>query len=369
MKKKIYFVTGSRAEYGQFSFFLKQLNKEKKISLGIIVTGMHLYKKFGYTYKEIVKDKLNILKTIDIKTSQDKILTTSKSVSLGIKIFSEFLKDNRPDYICLPCDRSEMLAPAIVSYLLNIPVIHFYGGEISLGSQDDITRNIISQIASYHFVSNKIHKERIIRMGKDKKKIFNIGAMSLDNINLLNIINRKQIFKELSIPFTKKKIILVTFHPITTDSNSTKFELDALLEALNKFKDLYLIIFTKPNNDAGNKYIISKINLFCKNNSSCYFFDSLGQKNYFSLIKISNLIIGNSSSLLYEVPEFKKISINVGIRQEGRLCGKSVINVPGNKFLIYKTIKKYIDYKKINVYNPFKKYSPIKKALKILKNI
>jgi UDP-hydrolysing UDP-N-acetyl-D-glucosamine 2-epimerase len=368
MKKKIYFITGSRAEYGQFSFFLQELNKQKKISLGIIVTGMHLYKKFGYTYKEIVKDKLKILKKIDIKSSEDKVLTVSNSTALGINKFAKFFENNRPDFVCIPCDRFEMLSPAIAAHFLNIQVIHFYGGETSEGSQDNTTRNIISQIATYHFVSHAMHKKKIIQMGKNKKNIFNIGAISLNNIKLLKFFKRNQILKELNIPFSKKKVILVTFHPVTINTWSTKIELNALLDALSKFKDLFLIIFTMPNNDVGHKYIIDRINLFCKNNSDCYFFDSLGQKKYFSLIKISNLVIGNSSSLLYEVPAFKKISINVGIRQKNRLFGNSVINVQAKKDLIYKAIKKYIIYKK-NVYNPFKKSSSIKKALTIIKNI
>lgn len=368
MKKKFYFITGSRAEYGQFSFFLQELNKQKKISLGIIVTGMHLYKKFGYTYKEIVKDKLKILKKIDIKSSEDKVLTAPNSTALGINKFAKFFENNRPDFVCIPCDRFEMLSPAIAAHFLNIPVIHFYGGETSEGSQDDATRNIISQIATYHFVSHPIHKKKIIQMGKNEKNIFCIGAISLDNIKFLKLFKRNQILEELNIPFSKKKIILVTFHPVTINSWSTKIELKALLDALNKLKDLFLIIFTMPNNDVGHKYIIDRINLFCKNNSDCYFFDSLGQKKYFSLIKASNLIIGNSSSLLYEVPAFEKISINVGIRQKNRLFGNSVINVQAKKDLIYKAIKKYVIYKK-KVYNPFKKSSSIKKALTIIKNI
>jgi UDP-hydrolysing UDP-N-acetyl-D-glucosamine 2-epimerase len=368
MKKKIYFITGSRAEYGQFSFFLQELNKQKKISLGIIVTGMHLYKKFGYTYKEIVKDKLKILKKIDIKSSEDKVLTVPNSTALGINKFAKFFENNRPDFVCIPCDRFEMLSPAIAAHFLNIPVIHFYGGETSEGSQDNTTRNIISQVATYHFVSHPTCKKKIIQMGKNEKNIFCIGAISLDNIKFLKLIKRNQILEELNIPLSKKKIILVTFHPVTIDSSSTKIELDALLEALNKFKDLFLLIFTMPNNDTGHKYIINRINLFCKNNSNCFFFDSLGQKKYFSLIKISNLVVGNSSSLLYEVPAFEKMSINVGIRQKNRLFGNSVINVQAKKDLIYKAIKKYIIYKKM-VYNPFKKSSSIKNALTIIKNI
>jgi UDP-N-acetylglucosamine 2-epimerase (non-hydrolysing)/GDP/UDP-N,N'-diacetylbacillosamine 2-epimerase (hydrolysing) len=173
----------------------------------------------------------------------------------------------------------------------------------------------------------------------------------------------------LKIPINSKKIILVTFHPITIDSKSTKIEISALLDALEMFKNYFLIIFTMPNNDNGHQYIVNRINLFCKNNSNSYFFESLGQEKYFSLIKICNLVIGNSSSLLYEVPTFKKVSINIGIRQEGRLQGNSVVNVPAKKDLIYKSLKKYIGLKINNIYNPYQRFSSIKKVVKIINNI
>jgi UDP-hydrolysing UDP-N-acetyl-D-glucosamine 2-epimerase len=192
MKKKFYFITGSRSEYGQFSFFLKELKKQKNINLGVVVTGMHIYKKFGYTYEEIIKDGLKIVKKIDIQSSEDKVLTTPNSVALGIKKFSKLFQEKKPDFICIPGDRFEMLSPAIAAYFLNIPIIHFYGGETSKGSQDDITRNIISQIAKYHFVAHQNSKKKIIKMGKSEKDIFNIGALSQNNIKLLKILKKKK---------------------------------------------------------------------------------------------------------------------------------------------------------------------------------
>ena len=371
MKKKIFFVTGSRAEYGQFSHFIEKLSKIKSIDLKLIVTGMHLYKKYGSTYKDILQDGFKIYKKINIYSNVDNELTTPLAVSVGIKKFSVFFQKNRPDLLCLPCDRYEILAAGLAAHYLNIPIVHFFGGEKTLGSQDDINRDILSRLAQLNLVSNKLHLNVIKnKLQNCNSKTFVIGTLAFDKINNTKILPRSIVEKRLSVNL-KKKTILITYHPVTNFKSITKFELDNLLEALSLFKDIN-IIFTMPNNDYGNSYISNKIKKFCRKNKSQFkLFSSLGQELYYSLLKYINLAAGNSSSLLYEVPFFRKYSINIGIRQKGRNYGDSVINVKADKNYIFSIIRKFLEYKnreKNIFFNPYFKKNSTNKAIKIILN-
>ena len=199
-KKKILFVTGSRAEYGQFSFLLKKLQKLKKFNFKLIVTGSHLKKNFGNTYKEISKDKIKIYQKIKIHSYKDDLLSLQKSFSLGLKKFSILLNNFKPNLVILPGDRYEIFAFALSCFFNNIPIVHFYGGDTSLGSQDEFYRNSISAVSDYHFVSHKLHVKKLInKSGAVKKNIFNIGAISLDKIRYLKLYKKSQVEKILKI--------------------------------------------------------------------------------------------------------------------------------------------------------------------------
>ena len=195
-KKKIFFISGSRSEYGQFSLLLKKLSTTKKINFKLIITGMHLYEKFGKTYKEAIKDQIMIYKRIKIDSNVDNDFTIPNSFSLTVKKFTGFLIKEKPDLVILPGDRYEILAVAISCFFQNIPVVHFYGGDTSLGSQDEFFRNSISNIAKYHFVSHNLAKKKIIKKNDILKKfIFNYGALSLDNINKSQFFTKKIVEK------------------------------------------------------------------------------------------------------------------------------------------------------------------------------
>lgn len=373
-KKKIFFISGSRSEYGQFSLLLKKLSTTKKINFKLIITGMHLYEKFGKTYKEAIKDQIKIYKRIKIDSNVDNDFTIPNSFSLTVKKFTGFLIKEKPDLVILPGDRYEILAVAISCFFQNIPVVHFYGGDTSLGSQDEFFRNSISNIAKYHFVSHNLAKKKIIKKNDILKKfIFNYGALSLDNINKSQFFTKKIVEKKIDINLNFKTILL-TYHPITVDQKVNRKEIDILLKSLKKLKNIN-IVFTYPNNDKGHDYIINRIQNFCKTNSKKYkFYKSLGRKLYFSLIQYSKLIIGNSSSLLYEVPYLRRYSLNVGLRQKGRIFGNTVVNISSDRKDISNIIYKYL--KKDNpkhVTNPYYVKNSTKKILnklfKIIENI
>jgi len=364
--KKIVFITTSRAEFGQFSYFLKNLSNLKNINLKLLVSGSHLFNKFGNSLDEIVSSKLTIVKKIKIKNFKQVDFENIPLIFSKItKVFTLFLKKTKPDFIILPCDRFEILIFAIISYFMKIPIIHFYGGETSEGSIDNITRNQVSLMAKYHFVSHENHKKNLIKIGISEKNIFNIGALAYEKIRNTKILSLKQIENKLNIKL-KKPILLVTFHPVTL--RDTKVEFKELLIALNKLTN-FQIIFTGPNNDPGHKFIEAEIKKLCKNYpNNFYHFPHLGSELYYSLVKNSFLVMGNSSSLLYEVPYFKKVSINIGSRQLGRLFGSSIIHLEAKNNLIEKKIKN-IKIKNYKFTNPYYKKNSLRICLNFFKKI
>ena len=364
LSKKILFITSSRAEFGQFESFLKELSNQKNINLKLVVSGSHLFKKFGDSYQDIKNSGIGVTKLIKISEFQNVNFNKIPVIYFKIiKEFQKFLLNYKPDFIIIPCDRYEMLIFTLTAFIMKIPVIHFYGGEISKGAIDNTIRNQISLMSKYHFVSSVDHKKNLIKLGINEKDIFNIGALSLDRLKKINLFSIKSVEKKLKISLSKP-IILVTFHPVTLKNTVNEFK--ELIKALKKTKN-FNIIFTGPNNDPGHDKIENNIKKLCKlYPKKFYHYPHLGSEIYFSLIKLSKIIIGNSSSLLYEVPFFKKISLNIGDRQKGRLFGPSVFNIKAKSEIIYKKINN-IDKYKVSYFNPYFKINSSFKCIKIFK--
>ena len=362
-KKKIFFVTGSRAEFGQFEEFLKRLSRQKKWDLSLILTGSFLEKGFEQDLKDIVKSKLKIVKKIKLNIRKKNVSKNiPATVSGGIKKFSDFLSHAKPDYIILPCDRYELLCPAFAAFFLKIPIIHFYGGETSSGSFDETIRNQVSILSKYHFVSHKRHENKLTNFSIKKKNIFNVGSLALDEIKNFKLFSKKKLISSFK-NFFNTRTALVTFHPVT--NGNTEKEFVNVIDALEKTKNLN-VFFTGPNNDPDNQLILSKINLLVAKNPEKYFFQRhLGRKLYFSLVKNVDFNLGNSSSLLYEIPSFKKFSINIGNRQKNRTAGTSVLAIEAKSKNILKILKKKTNQKN-SFHNPYYKKNSIKRILEIL---
>lgn len=363
--KKLFFITGSRAEFGLFEYFLNKLSKQKNINFSLIVTGSFLEKGFEKDLQDIIKSKLKITKKIKLGFKSKNIFEkTPQDISLGIKKFTLFFKKKRPDYVMIPGDRYEMLGPAFAAFFLKIPIIHFYGGDTTIGSFDNIIRDQISLMSKYHFVSNKQHANKILNLGIKKNKIFIIGSLGLDKIKNEKFLKKNKI-KNIFKNFFLRKTALVTFHPVT--NGNTKLEFENLIKALDKTKNLN-VLFTGPNNDPENQIIISQIEFLIKKDPNKYFYcRHLGRNLYFSFVKNVDFNIGNSSSLLHEVPMFKKISINIGYRQKKRVSGTSVIHVKARSSSISKILnsKKKL---KLAFYNPYFKKNSVQNTIKIIKN-
>ena len=370
--KKICIVTGTRAEYGLLKNLMFNLNKEKKIKLYILVTGSHLSKKFGNTYKEILKDGFKISKQIKIKPNLDTPKGILQSISIGMKGFLKAYKQLRPDLIIILGDRYETFSAAIAAHYSRIPIAHLHGGEVTKGSTDDAIRHSITKMSHIHFVAAEKYKKRVIQLGENPKKVFNVGGLGVDNIKQTNFLSKHQLEKKLGINF-KKKNLIINFHPETLNKYATKKIFNELLSALRKKANQMCLIFTMPNSDLESEIVFKMTKKFVKKNSNFYSFKSLGSIKFLSCLKIVDGMIGNSSSGLLEMPTFKKGTINIGDRQKGRLMAKSIINVKANKNQIIRAIEilfsKKFQTKIKKSKNPYGNGGASKKILKIIKTI
>jgi GDP/UDP-N,N'-diacetylbacillosamine 2-epimerase (hydrolysing) len=369
---KISTVTGSRADFFILRNLILKIQKEKKIKNSLIVTGAHNSNLFGRTINDIKKDKIIIKSIVNLNIKSDKPNDIAKYLSIGIKKFSsQFLKD-RPQLLLVLGDRYEIYSAVIAAYINKIPIGHIYGGETTQGSLDDGIRHSISKLSNIHFVSTQKYLNRLKQLGENKKFIFNVGSMGVEAINSYKILKKEDLEKSLNIKFNKKNI-LATFHPETSKSKEVnRNNLNKFLNSLGKLRDTSIII-TMPGADHYYKMTLSLINKFSIKNQNVFFFKSLGHNYYYSLCRIVDFMIGNSSSGIIEMPSFKKGTINVGTRQLGRIQASSILNVNFNEYDILKAVKKIYSKKFINllkkVKNPYEKKNSSENILKILKNI
>lgn len=321
MSKKICVVTGTRAEYGLLSNLLNLIKTDHQLELQILVTGMHLSPEFGHTYKQIEEDGFRIDEKVEMLLSADTSTAVVKSMGLATIGFADALKRLEPDLLVILGDRFEMLAVAQSALIMGIPIAHIHGGECTFGAYDDAIRHSITKMASWHFTSTETYRQRVIQLGEHPSRVWNVGALGIDNIINLSLMNREEIFSELKLDLAKK-LFLITYHPETNGDSSG---IEVLLNVLKKYNHINLV-FTKSNADNGGRHINKKISDFVMNHHNAYLFDSLGQLRYLSTVKHAELVIGNSSSGLIEVPYLNTPSINIGKRQAGRERPNSVFD-------------------------------------------
>ena len=372
--RRICVVTGSRAEYGLLKNLLSQLKKDRSINLQLIVTGSHLSKFYGNTYKEIQKDGFNIDKKIfmPLKKNNTKI-DISRCTGKAISSFSNVYNNLKPDIVVILGDRFEIFAAVFSAMNANIQIAHIHGGEKTLGSVDEIMRHSITKMSTWHFVSTISYKKRVIQLGENPKNVFHVGGLAYESIKNFITLEKKAFEKKIKLKLNKNNF-LVTFHPETSDKSFSLEGFNNMLSSINKIKDS-TYIFTLSNADAESGKINKKIINFVKNNrSKSVYFSSMGQDLYYSALKNCNIVIGNSSSAIIEAPYFNTPSVNIGDRQKGRLSAKSIINTSTNKKSILDGIMSAIEINK-NIKNkkvfdnPYGKYKSSKKIITILKKI
>jgi len=327
VKRKICVVTGSRAEYGLLFWLMKEIQNDTELDLQIIVTGMHLSPEFGLTYKVIEEDGFIINEKVEMLLSSDTPVGIGKSIGLATIGFAEVLDKLKPDILVILGDRFEILAAAQAALVAKIPIAHIGGGDVTEGAFDEAIRHSITKMSHLHFVTNEASVRRVRQLGENPQHIYNVGSLGIDNIKKLKLLSRKDLEKKLCFKF-KRINLLVTFHPATLDMQEVSTQLSELFSALENFGSDVGIVFTKPNADTGGRVIIKMIDDFVLTHSNARAYLSMGQLMYLSAIKEFDVVVGNSSSGLYEVPSFKKPTVNIGDRQKGRMQASSVINCP-----------------------------------------
>lgn len=372
--RKICVITGTRAEFGLLQHTIKTIEEDKDLQLQLIATGMHLSPEFGLTYRDIEKAGFTIDKKIEILLSSDTPIGISKSMGLAMISFSEAFAELKPDIVLVLGDRFEIFSAVSAAMIARIPIAHCHGGEATEGLIDEAIRHSITKMSQIHFCATEIYKKRIIQLGETPNRIFNVGALGLENILKLKLLSKEAFEASINFKLDKKYAFLVTFHPVTLEKATSSEQIQQLLDALDKIEDCK-IIFTKANSDTDGRIVNQMIDEYIvRNASKAICFTSLGQLRYLSALQYVDAMIGNSSSGLLEAPSFKIPTINIGDRQRGRIMAESVIQCDSSSQDIEAAINKAIsiEFKKTlkTVENPYKgKETPSEEIVKVLKSI
>jgi len=355
--RKICVVTSTRAEYGIMSRLIEKINQDADLELQLVATGMHLSDKFGHTIDEITQP---IAKAIDIEIEKE----PAHSLALAIEKFSKAFKELTPDIVVILGDRYEILGVAQAAMLNNIPIAHIHGGETTEGAIDEAIRHSITKMSHLHFTSCEEYKKRVIQLGENPERVFNVGSLGVENIKTIPLMSKEELEESIDFKFNKHNL-LVTFHPVTLEGNS-KEQFTELLNALDELKETNIII-TSPNSDEGNEEIFNLIEDFKINHNNAKFYKSLGMKRYLSTLQYVDAVVGNSSSGIIEVPSFGIATVNIGNRQKGRIQASSVINCKPIKDNILDTIKKAVEGDFSNTKNPYDKENTSDNIMNVLK--
>lgn len=371
--RKICVITGSRAEYGLLSSLMSTIKADNdELLLQVIATNMHLSPEFGLTYKEIENDGFRIDKKVEMLLSSDTANATTKSVGLAMIGFADALEDLKPDLIVVLGDRFEILAAVSAALFYKIPVAHLHGGEITEGAYDDSIRHAITKMSHLHFTSTEEYRNRVIQLGEQPERVFNVGAIGVENIKTTSLLSKVQLEESIGFQLGDKSL-LVTFHPVTLEDSTAEKQCQNLLEALEGFPE-YRIIFTLPNSDTDGRIIMQQIQEFTqKYNDQSIAFTSLGKVRYLSALQYVSAVVGNSSSGIIEVPSFGIPTLNIGDRQKGRIAAESVVNCGNSKeqitdglhFIFSEQIKSVASRKQ----NPYDKEGTVNAICTVLKKI
>lgn len=321
--KKVCIVTAARSEYGLLRWVIDEVHKSNDLELHLVVTGSHLSKEQGYTYKTIEKDGYPIAEKIDINIDSSSQVSVCKSMAICQEKFADTLYALQPDVLVVLGDRYELLPICSTALMQNIPIAHIAGGEITEGAIDNQVRNAVTMIASIHFPNNESALMNIARIRGTDKNVFNVGEPCIENYCRLELKKRVEIAEEYGFDI-EKKWFLVTLHPETHLCFDANIDMaNNMLSILMKQTDCEVII-TGSNSDYGGALLNNLFKQISAEKSNFYFFSSLGQINYLSCMKESFCVIGNSSSGVIETPYLGVPTVNIGNRQLGRYISANV---------------------------------------------
>tara|TARA_B100000073_G_scaffold344416_2_gene351205 strand:- start:385 stop:1524 length:1140 start_codon:yes stop_codon:yes gene_type:complete len=365
---RILFVTGSRGEWGYIRPILRLIEKDPEIEYDLCVTNMHLLPDFGSSEDEIIKDGFEIKHRVFMSLDSYNHVSQVKSLGVFLTSMADILASNEYDFIMLAGDRGEQLMGAIAGAYTYIPVGHIQAGEVS-GNIDGAARHAIGKLAHVHFASNTDAEERLIKLAEEKFRVFNTGAPQVDEMVQTPLLDADYFIKKYNFDISKE-FFLVVQHPVTEEYDEAENQINTTFNVLEEYSQKKVIIL--PNNDAGSLAIQNVIKQ--RKTLDHVVFANLSRIEYLTLMRNSLLMIGNSSSGLLEAPTYNIPAVNIGRRQEGRVCGLNVIHTDFCEKKIKKAVEKALSHEFKNMliedgFNPYGDGNSSENILKIVKEI
>lgn len=322
--KTVCIVTATRAEYGILKPLIRRLFADARWNTKLVVTGTHLDEAFGYTVREIEADGFAIDRRIPIAESGDDGYAVSRMMANALVGFGAYFKETKPDLLILLGDRTEQLAIASAAMNERIAIAHLHGGELTQGAVDECVRHALTKMSYLHFAAAEVYRRRIIQMGESPKRVYNVGALGVENIQSEPLLSEQELEEQVHLP-ARRPYAVVTFHPVTLEADSAQAQAEELLAAMAGRQDLFFLI-TKANADAGGRRLNAFLEQQTRNYSNMMLVSSLGMKRYLSAVRYARFVLGNSSSGVIEAPALHVPTVNIGDRQQGRLMADSVIS-------------------------------------------
>ncbi len=323
--RKIAIATGTRADWGLLSGIAKALQAREDCQVTVLATNMHLQERYGMTVNEIKVDGMTDVRCVPMPETGDTPVGTVDAMAACMSGMAHALDEVKPDVAVILGDRFEMLATASAALMLKVPIVHIAGGEISEGAIDDSIRHAITKMSALHLTSTEVYRRRVIAMGEEPDRVINTGSIGVYNLMNERLMSRDELEESIGFALPAGSL-LVTYHPATLDTADTAENCRNLLDALDRFPESHVLI-TYPNNDAQGRVIIDAIEGYARRNPDrVKVIPSLGKIRYLSALRCVGAVVGNSSSGIIEVPSTGIPTVNIGIRQKGRLCSESVIH-------------------------------------------
>ncbi|QQO17128.1 UDP-N-acetylglucosamine 2-epimerase (hydrolyzing) [Bradyrhizobium diazoefficiens] len=335
--RKICFVTGSRADFGLIIWPMRAIRETPGLTLQLIATGMHLSPEFGYTIDNIRDEGFEVDESVETLLSSDSGVGVSKSVGLGVIGFADAFARLKPDLVVVLGDRYETFAAAQAAMFMRLPMAHLFGGDVTEGAIDEAIRHAITKMSHLHFATNADSARRLTRLGEDPARVFTVGSPGIDSIKRLKLMDRETIGREVGMKLGQRNV-LVTFHPVTVEMDRSVGALDELFAALAALDPEFSLFFTLANADAEGRALNERIKAFVAGRPNAIAVASLGQLRYISLMNQADVVVGNSSSGIYEAPSLNVPTVDIGDRQKGRERAASVFHAAPDRASISKAI-------------------------------
>ena len=363
-------ITFTRSDYNSFVPVLRALDKEPDFQTQLIVSGTHLSPRFGHTVDQIESDRFRIADRVEMEAVSDSPEGVVKSVGVAMVGFAQAFTRLKTDLIILVGDRLELLAAATAALTFRIPVGHISGGDITEGAIDNQVRDAVTRMSHLHFVAMQEHADRVISMGEEPWRVHVTGEPALDLLKDMPLLSRDELTKALGMEL-RPPVVAITYHPTTLGTRGAKAEVEALLQALNEMQGTFVI--SAPNADVERDIILDGLQRFTSQHSSARIFPSLGPLNYYSLLSHADLMVGNSSSGIWESPSFRLPVVNIGERQQGRRRAENVVDVASEPEAIRSGIRRALqpDFRSSlsNLRNPYGEGDAAPKIVKVLKQL